>query len=183
MSQVLPQFTQLPSGITSFGILGSGGMVALLPNGCQLPIGLLQKKKRNRYAAITDEARKKLIDSVVIDKKDIKTASEECGINISTATGIVKTYLNEGRIGKKKTRMRKKKEVSEKEEANEKQPKAVNFILPPIVKPYPYMMTAQSSMLLPQSLLLGGNINHFNMTAIHPGLFNNNLFNGHYIGK
>eukprot|EP01017_Pseudomicrothorax_dubius_P009527 TRINITY_DN13249_c0_g4_i1.p1 TRINITY_DN13249_c0_g4~~TRINITY_DN13249_c0_g4_i1.p1 ORF type:complete len:178 (-),score=11.89 TRINITY_DN13249_c0_g4_i1:109-642(-) len=70
------------------------------------PESCLQKRKRGRYAVISQGDRRKLIDLVVGQRWDIKRASSECGINISTATAIVKTFLEKGRIGKKTTKDR-----------------------------------------------------------------------------
>jgi transcription initiation factor IIE alpha subunit len=49
-----------------------------------------------------------LIKKIMSKKYTIKEASEELGIKFSTSKVILQTFRREGRIGKKKTRMRKK---------------------------------------------------------------------------
>jgi len=63
-------------------------------------------QKRKKYAVISDEQRKKLHFNVINQGKDIKEVAKELNLNISTAKGIIKTYMTEGRVSKKKTRNR-----------------------------------------------------------------------------
>jgi len=63
-----------------------------------------RNQNRNRYAVITDDNRKKLIQLVLKQGKTIQEAAETCGINVSTAKGIIQVFWREGRVGKKKKR-------------------------------------------------------------------------------
>jgi predicted transcriptional regulator len=63
-------------------------------------------QKRKKYAVISDEQRKQLLYKVISQGTDIKEVAQELNLNISTAKGIIKTYMTEGRVNKKKTRNR-----------------------------------------------------------------------------
>lgn len=56
-----------------------------------------------------------LLKKILSKESTIKEAAKEFGVNFSTAKAILQTYRKEGRIGKKKTRERNKKEKSEPE--------------------------------------------------------------------
>ncbi|KRX03504.1 hypothetical protein PPERSA_02883 [Pseudocohnilembus persalinus] len=62
---------------------------------------------KKKYSVISIEVRQKFIDRVLSKEVTIKEAAKEFGIKFSTSKAILQTYKKEGRIGKKKTRIRK----------------------------------------------------------------------------
>lgn len=74
---------------------------------------------KKKYAIITKELRERFISRVLSKQVSIKEAAEEFGIKFSTSKAILQTFRREGRIGKKKTRERRKKPY-ENEELNKK---------------------------------------------------------------
>jgi ribosomal protein S25 len=57
--------------------------------------------KRKIYSVIDSTKRAELIKRILKDKQSVKFASDSVGIKFSTAKAILKTFKNEGRIGKK----------------------------------------------------------------------------------
>eukprot|EP01017_Pseudomicrothorax_dubius_P020040 TRINITY_DN22010_c0_g1_i1.p1 TRINITY_DN22010_c0_g1~~TRINITY_DN22010_c0_g1_i1.p1 ORF type:complete len:205 (+),score=19.03 TRINITY_DN22010_c0_g1_i1:67-681(+) len=74
----------------------------------------ISKNRRSKYSNITDETRQKLVDLVVKQGRNLKEATDEVGVHISTARGILRVYHDEGRIGKKKIRVKREKKQEEK---------------------------------------------------------------------
>ncbi|CAD8054560.1 unnamed protein product [Paramecium sonneborni] len=77
-----------------------------------------QKQKdsfKKQYAVIDQSQRVLLLKKILSKESTIKEAAKEFGVNFSTAKAILQTYRKEGRIGKKKTRERNKKEKDEPE--------------------------------------------------------------------
>ncbi|CAK60433.1 unnamed protein product (macronuclear) [Paramecium tetraurelia] len=74
-----------------------------------------QKDSYKKYAVIDQSKRVLLLKKILSKESTIKEAAKEFGVNFSTAKAILQTYRKEGRIGKKKTRERNKKEKSEPE--------------------------------------------------------------------
>jgi hypothetical protein len=74
--------------------------------GLKKKIPYIPKKK---YAIITKDLREKFIQRVLSKQVSIKEAAEEFGIKFSTSKAILQTFRREGRIGKKKTRERRRK--------------------------------------------------------------------------
>ena len=56
---------------------------------------------RKCYSIINTSKRAELIRRILKEKQSVKFASDSIGIKFSTAKAILKTFKNEGRIGKK----------------------------------------------------------------------------------
>ncbi|CAD8106217.1 unnamed protein product [Paramecium sonneborni] len=78
---------------------------------------------KKKYAIITHAVRMAFIKRVQSKQTTIKQAAQEFGIKFSTSKAILQTYKQEGRIGKKKTRLRKgpSKNQSKQENQDQKQ--------------------------------------------------------------
>ena len=78
-----------------------------------LPIEKTKRKSlycpKKKYAIINKDLREKFIQRVLSKQISIKEAAEECGIKFSTSKAILQTFRREGRVGKKKTRERRRK--------------------------------------------------------------------------
>lgn len=67
--------------------------------------------KKKKYQVISQEVREKFIQKVISKQVTIKEAAREFGLKFSTSKAILQTYKKEGRIGKKKTRQRKPRQL------------------------------------------------------------------------
>jgi len=67
----------------------------------------LKTKKKKKYSMISQQVREKFINKVLSKVCTIKEAAKEFGLKLSTSKAILQTYKKEGRIGKKKNRVRK----------------------------------------------------------------------------
>jgi transposase len=57
-----------------------------------------------------------LLKRILSKEATIKEAAKEFGVNFSTAKAILQTYRKEGRIGKKKTRERNRKQKEDEDD-------------------------------------------------------------------
>ncbi|CAD8140053.1 unnamed protein product [Paramecium octaurelia] len=73
------------------------------------------KDLSKKYAVIDQSKRVLLLKRILSREATIKEAAKEFGVNFSTAKAILSTYRKEGRIGKKKTREKQKKEKERKQ--------------------------------------------------------------------
>lgn len=68
------------------------------------------RRLRNKtYAKINDEIRKKIIFEVTVLGNKLKTICEKLNINVSSAKNVLAIYKKEGRIEKKKYRVKRRK--------------------------------------------------------------------------
>ena len=67
-----------------------------------------KKKDFSKYNNIDIKTREKFIELVESKQCTIQEAAEKYNIKLSTSKAILKTYREHGRIGKKKTRSRRK---------------------------------------------------------------------------
>jgi transposase len=70
------------------------------------------KESSKKYAIITPTTRMAFIKRVLSKQATIKEAAQEFGIKFSTSKAILQTFRREGRVGKKRFRSRKLKELS-----------------------------------------------------------------------
>ena len=94
------------------------------------PKGTRRLRKKN-YEKINDEIRKHIIFEVTVLGNKLKSVCEKLNINVSSAKNVLAIYKKEGRIEKKKYRVKRKKAceakespVSSTEPEEKKQPKA-----------------------------------------------------------
>ncbi|CAD8146309.1 unnamed protein product [Paramecium pentaurelia] len=73
------------------------------------------KDLSKKYAVIDQSKRVLLLKRILSREATIKEAAKEFGVNFSTAKAILTTYRKEGRIGKKKTREKQRKEKEGKQ--------------------------------------------------------------------
>ena len=63
-------------------------------------------RRSKRYAKIDDESRKTIIFEVIHLGSSVRTVSEKLGVNVSSAKNVISIYKKEGRIEKKKNRLK-----------------------------------------------------------------------------
>eukprot|EP01017_Pseudomicrothorax_dubius_P002744 TRINITY_DN1020_c0_g1_i1.p1 TRINITY_DN1020_c0_g1~~TRINITY_DN1020_c0_g1_i1.p1 ORF type:complete len:263 (-),score=75.07 TRINITY_DN1020_c0_g1_i1:485-1273(-) len=80
-------------------------------------------KPKKKYSIIPQDRRQEFIRLVLSKTTSIKEAAEQSGIKFSTAKAILQTYRREGRIGKKKTRERRRMALPPLELAQDLTPK------------------------------------------------------------
>ncbi|CAK85802.1 unnamed protein product (macronuclear) [Paramecium tetraurelia] len=78
-------------------------------------------EEKKQYSKINKEIRQEIIDKICIQKKPLlevfpqfqifKKVAQEYSLLASTCKSIVNTYMKEGRVGKKESRIRKLKKV------------------------------------------------------------------------
>ncbi|CAD8108260.1 unnamed protein product [Paramecium sonneborni] len=66
---------------------------------------------KKQYSKIKNELREQIIHKILIEKKPIIDVAQEHNILQSTCKSIINTYMREGRVGKKESRVRKLKKV------------------------------------------------------------------------
>lgn len=64
---------------------------------------------KRSYSVTNNEQRYMMLTQVLSNQMPIKEAAKKYGVKYTTAKHILNIYLNEGRINKKKKRVRKKK--------------------------------------------------------------------------
>lgn len=64
----------------------------------------MMKKTRAQYQKIDEDKRMEIIERILKNGEQLKTVSDETGVNISTCKAIIKVYQDEGRVGKKQRR-------------------------------------------------------------------------------
>lgn len=74
------------------------------------PKGSRRLRKKN-YEKINDDIRKEIIVRVTIQQQKLKTVCEHLNINVSSAKNVLAIYKKEGRIEKKKYRVKRKKNI------------------------------------------------------------------------
>lgn len=72
------------------------------------PKGTRRLRKKN-YEKINDDIRKEIIIRVTLQGQKLKTVCEHLNINVSSAKNVLAIYKKEGRIEKKKYRVKRKK--------------------------------------------------------------------------
>jgi hypothetical protein len=77
-------------------------------------IGSRRLRKKN-YEKINDEIRKKIIFEVTVLGNKLKNICEKLNINVSSAKNVLAIYKKEGRIEKKKYRVKRKKTADDHE--------------------------------------------------------------------
>ncbi|CAD8107770.1 unnamed protein product [Paramecium sonneborni] len=87
---------------------------------------------KKQYSKIKNELREQIIHKILIEKKPIMDVALEHNILQSTCKSIINTYMREGRVGKKESRVRKLKKVM----------KTYEVVLNPL---YPQMSTIVQS--------------------------------------
>jgi hypothetical protein len=68
-----------------------------------------RKLRKKNYEKIDDDMRKKIIFEVTVLGNKLKTICEKLNINVSSAKNVLAIYKKEGRIEKKKYRVKRKK--------------------------------------------------------------------------
>ena len=68
-----------------------------------------RRLRKKNYEKINDEIRKKIIFEVTVLGHKLKTICEKLNINVSSAKNVLAIYKKEGRIEKKKYRVKRKK--------------------------------------------------------------------------
>lgn len=76
---------------------------------------VLKRQRKKNYEKINDEIRKKIIFRVTVLGNKLKTICEELNINVSSAKNVLAIYKKEGRVEKKKYRVKRKKSIDEHE--------------------------------------------------------------------
>ncbi|CAD8206647.1 unnamed protein product [Paramecium pentaurelia] len=66
---------------------------------------------KKQYSKINNELREQIIHQILNEKKSIADVSQEHNILQSTCKSIINTYMKEGRVGKKESRVRKLKKI------------------------------------------------------------------------
>ena len=77
--------------------------------------GIRRLRKKN-YEKINDDIRKKIIFEVTVVGNKLKTVCEKLNINVSSAKNVLAIYKKEGRIEKKKYRVKRRKANESSEE-------------------------------------------------------------------
>ena len=72
----------------------------------------IKKERQRSYSVTSDEQRFKMLWQVITENKTISEAAREYGIKYTTAKHILSVFIKEGRIKKKKSRIRKKRKSS-----------------------------------------------------------------------
>ncbi|CAD8099370.1 unnamed protein product [Paramecium sonneborni] len=67
--------------------------------------------EKKQYSKINKEIRQEIIDKICLQKKPLLEVAQEYQLLASTCKSIVNTYMKEGRVGKKESRIRKLKKV------------------------------------------------------------------------
>lgn len=80
--------------------------------------GTRRLRKKN-YEKINDEIRKKIIFEVTVLGNKLKTICDKLNINVSSAKNVLAIYKKEGRIEKKKYRVKRRKTGEDQESAPE----------------------------------------------------------------
>lgn len=78
------------------------------------PKGTRRLRKKN-YEKINDDIRKKIIFEVTVLGNKLKTICEKLNINVSSAKNVLAIYKKEGRIEKKKYRVKRRKTGEDQE--------------------------------------------------------------------
>lgn len=81
---------------------------------------ILKRQRKKNYEKINDEIRKKIIFRVTVLGNKLKTICEELNINVSSAKNVLAIYKKEGRVEKKKYRVKRKKSIDEHETPSSK---------------------------------------------------------------
>ncbi|CAD8183005.1 unnamed protein product [Paramecium pentaurelia] len=68
-------------------------------------------EEKKQYSKINKEIRQEIIDKICLQKKPLLEVAQEYSLLASTCKSIVNTYMKEGRVGKKESRIRKLKKV------------------------------------------------------------------------
>ncbi|CAD8117716.1 unnamed protein product [Paramecium sonneborni] len=66
---------------------------------------------KKQYSKINNELREQIIHQILTEKKSIADVAQEHNILQSTCKSIINTYMREGRVGKKESRVRKLKKI------------------------------------------------------------------------
>ncbi|CAD8118263.1 unnamed protein product [Paramecium sonneborni] len=66
---------------------------------------------KKQYSKINNELREQIIHQILNEKKSIADVAQEHNILQSTCKSIINTYMREGRVGKKESRVRKLKKI------------------------------------------------------------------------
>ncbi|CAD8198086.1 unnamed protein product [Paramecium octaurelia] len=66
---------------------------------------------KKQYSKIKNDLREQIIHKILKEKKPIMDVAQEHNILQSTCKSIINTYMREGRVGKKESRVRKLKKV------------------------------------------------------------------------
>ncbi|CAD8096931.1 unnamed protein product [Paramecium primaurelia] len=66
---------------------------------------------KKQYCKIKNELREQIIHKILNEKKSILDVAQEYNILQSTCKSIINTFLKEGRVGKKQSRIRKLRKV------------------------------------------------------------------------
>jgi ribosomal protein S25 len=82
-----------------------------------LPTKGTRRLRRKNYEKINDEIRKKIIFEVTVLGNKLKTICEKLNINVSSAKNVLAIYKKEGRIEKKKYRVKRRKTADDQESA------------------------------------------------------------------
>ena len=102
-----------------------------LDGACSL-ISSLNKKKtkpiQRSYKTTNDDQRYQFLYQVINKELTVSKAADKYGINYTTAKNILNIYLKEGRVGKKKIRIRKKKNLEKGAKENNSIEKPKFFI-------------------------------------------------------
>ncbi|CAI2382067.1 unnamed protein product [Moneuplotes crassus] len=90
------------------------------PEETSKPKGTRRLRKKT-YEKINDEIRKEIILRVTLQGQKLKTVCEQLNINVSSAKNVLAIYKKEGRIEKKKYRVKRKKNTEVAEATSVKQ--------------------------------------------------------------
>ncbi|CAD8184307.1 unnamed protein product [Paramecium octaurelia] len=66
---------------------------------------------KKQYSKINKELREQIIHQILDEKKSIADVAQQHNILLSTCKSIINTYMREGRVGKKESRVRKLKKI------------------------------------------------------------------------
>mmetsp|Transcript_22127 Transcript_22127/g.25438 ORF Transcript_22127/g.25438 Transcript_22127/m.25438 type:complete len:135 (-) Transcript_22127:206-610(-) len=78
-----------------------------------------RRLRKKNYEKINDEIRKKIIFEVTVLGNKLKTICEKLNINVSSAKNVLAIYKKEGRIEKKKYRVKRNKFYDDDEDEND----------------------------------------------------------------
>ena len=107
-----------------------------------------RRLRKKNYEKINDEIRKKIIFEVTVLGNKLKTICEKLNINVSSAKNVLAIYKKEGRIEKKKYRVKRKRGSDDQDDdlndSNSSSSKINNNVLQPNISSMPTVNSSQS---------------------------------------